>query len=202
MLRSADLVGLAGSVVAIAAALLSLPGARRLHRARPAPAVAVALAAALLPLGGLPLAGYLRGVVGDLSVSTVVLLLLRLRPPDRGREAPGERSRAALQAAAAACGLLLYPMTLGLGPFDPYRLGYGDPWLLAALFALATLALHCRLHLPAVLLSLAVLAWAASLGESRNLWDYLLDPLLAAWGLGTTAARLARGRLRRERFPA
>jgi hypothetical protein len=196
MPRGADLFGLAGSAVGVAAVLLALPGASRLHRARPALAVAAALAAALVPLDGLPLAGYLRGVVGDLSVTTTLLLLLRLLRPVHGLEPTSETSRAALQASAGALGLALYPMTLGLGPYDPYRLGFGDPRLLAALAVLAALALGARLHLPAALLSLAVLAWAASLGESRNLWDYLLDPFLAAWGLGATISRVARCRLR------
>jgi hypothetical protein len=108
----------------------------------------------------------------------------------------GEASRATLQASAGALGLALYPLTLGLGPHDPYRLGFGDPRLLGALVALAALALVLRRLGPAALVSLAVLAWAVDLGESRNLWDYLLDPLLAAWGLGATARRLARCKLR------
>lgn len=198
MPSSADVFGLAGSAVAIAAALLSLPGARRLHRDRPALAAAAALVVPLLPLDGLTVAGYWRGAVGDLSVPTTALLLLRLLRPALRLEPPGPASRASLQAAAAALGVLLYPTTLGLGPFDPYRLGYGDPWLLGALLALAALALHRRLHLPAALVALAVLAWASSVGESRNLWDYLLDPFLAAWGLAATAARLGRCRLRRQ----
>jgi len=197
MPRGADLFGLAGSAIVAAAVLLAVPGAARLHRARPALAVAAALAVALVPVGGLPLAGFLRGVVGDLSVPTTLLLLLRLLRPGLALEPMGATSRAALQASAGALGLALYPMTLGLGSYDPYRLGFGDPRLLGALAVLAALALGARLHLPAALLSLAVLAWAAGLGESRNLWDYLLDPLLAAWGLGATISRVARCRLRR-----
>jgi hypothetical protein len=38
-------------------------------------------------------------------------------------------------------------------------------------------------------LSLAVLAWALGLYESRNLWDYLVDPLVAAWGIGALLLR-------------
>src|SRR5512147_3221754 len=106
----ADLFGLAASAVAVAAVLLALPGAARLHRARPAIAVAAALAVAWVPIGGLPVAGYLRGVVGDLSVTTAVLLLLRLLRPVLGRDPVDETSRLTLQASAGALGLLLYPM--------------------------------------------------------------------------------------------
>jgi hypothetical protein len=196
MPRGADLLGLAASAVVGAAVLLALPGGARLHRARPKFAAVAALAVALVPVGGLPLAGYLRGIVGDLSVTTTVLLLLRVMRPALGLEPMGETSRATLQVSAGALGLALYPLTLGLGPYDPYRLGFGDTRLVGALAALAALALVRRRLWPAALVSLAVLAWAANLGESRNLWDYLVDPPLAAWGLGATALRLARCRLR------
>jgi hypothetical protein len=185
----ADLAGLAGATVAIAAALLRLPGIARLRRAHPAPTLLAAVLAALVPFGGLPAAGHVRGIVGDLSVTTVVLLLRGLLRPVFAWAPIGARSRLALEILVAAGGLVLYPLALGLGPFDPYRLGYADPWFLGCLLALAVAAGLGRLTLVTWCLALAVLAWAVGGYESRNLWDYLVDPLVAAWGLGALLLR-------------
>ena len=184
-----DLAGLAGAAAAIAAVLLKLPGIARLRRAHPTPLLLAALVVALVPLRGLPAAGYLRGIVGDLSVTTVLLLVRSLLRPVLGWTAIDARIRLALQVLVAALGLLLYPLALGLGPFDPYRLGYASPWLLAFLLALAVAADLRRLTLVTGCLALAVLAWALGAHESRNLWDYLVDPLVAAWGLGALLLR-------------
>ena len=185
----ADLAGLAGAAAAIASVLLGLPGIARLRRAHPVSSLLAALVAALVPIGGLPASGYVRGIVGDPSITTVLLLLHGLLRPVLGWAAIDARSRLALQVLVAAGGLVLYPLALGLGPFDPYRLGYANPWFLGGLLALAVAAGLRRLTLVAGCLALAVLAWAVGLYESRNLWDYLVDPLVAAWGLGALLLR-------------
>ena len=185
----ADLAGLAGSAAAIATALLGLPGIARLRRAHPGPLLLAALVAALVPMGGLPAAGYLRGVVGDLSVTTVMLLLWGLLRPVIGGAAIDARSRLVLQVLVAAAGAWLYPSAFAVGPLDPYRLGYASPWFLGGLLALALAAGLCGLRPVTLGLSLAVLAWALGVYESRNLWDYLVDPPVAAWGLGALVLR-------------
>lgn len=185
----ADLAGLAGSAAAIATALLSLPGIVRLRRAHPGKLLVAAFALALVPVGELPAAGYLRGTVGDLSVTTVTLLLHGLLRPVVGGAAIDARSRLVVQVLVAAAGAWLYPSAFAVGPFDPYRLGYASPWFLGGLLALALAASLCGLRPVALGLSLAVLAWALGLYESRNLWDYLVDPLVAAWGIGALLLR-------------
>jgi hypothetical protein len=174
-----DLTGLAGAAIAIATALLGLPGIARLRRAHPGPVLLAAVVVTLVPLGPLPAAGYVRGIVGDLSVTTVLLLLRGLLRPLLAWAAIDPRSRLALHVLVAAGGLVLYPSALGLGPFDPYRLGYGSRWFLGGLLALALAAGLRRLTLVTWCLALAVLAWAFGACESRNLWDYLVDPLVA-----------------------
>lgn len=193
-----DLTGLFGSAALVAAALLGLPGIGRRARARPGPLLIAAFLAALVPLGGLPAAGYVRGMVGDLSVTTLLVLLRGLLRPVLGWPSVDARSRLAVQLLAAAAGLVLYPSALGLGSLDPYRIGYASPWFLGALLVLALAAALRRVPLVAWCLALAVLAWALGAGESRNLWDYLVDPLVAAWGLGALLLRGART-LRRPR---
>lgn len=192
MPRGTDLVGLGVAACATAALVLALPGVARRRTARPLLTLLAALALPLVPLGTLPAAGYVRGVVGDLSVTTMLLLLHHLLRPVLGLAAIDERSRIALQALVAAGGVLLYPLALGFGPVDPYRLGFAGGRLVYALLLLAAAAWLQRLQFVASCLALAVLAWAAGVGESRNLWDYLLDPLVAGWSLGALLWRLAR----------
>ena len=82
----------------------ALPGIARLRSSHPGTLLLAAFVVALVPLGSLPAAGYLRGVAGDLSVTTVVLLLHGLLRPvvggvgDRREEparpaGPGRRGR-------------------------------------------------------------------------------------------------------------
>ncbi len=186
-----DLNGLAGAAVVITAVVVAAGRAIGLRRSLLAPLAAVSTVLALVPIGALPLAGSLRGVVGDLSLTTLVLILSGLQRHLRGEPVDG-RSTLALQCLVAVGGLSLYPLALGLGAWDPYRLGYGDPWFLAALLAVALTTLLLDLPLVTFCLALGVLAWALGSYESHNLWDYLLDPLLFAWALSTLLLRGAR----------
>lgn len=184
-----DLAGLGGAAVAVAWVFLALPGVARLRQARPLLLLFVSVLVALWPPGTLPVAGYVRGVVGDLSVTTVLLLLWSLlRPACRWRSLD-PRSLLALQVVVAAGGLVLYPLALGLGAPDPYRLGYASPGFLAVLLVLALVAWLQGLHLLAVCVASAVLAWAVGACDSRNLCDYLIDPLLSAYCLGALVLR-------------
>jgi hypothetical protein len=194
--RPTDLVGLLGNAVLIVALSVWAGGRTGQGGARLRLLAAAGALAAIAPLGGLPLAGHLRGVVGDLSLTTLLLLLIGLWRGFRGLGSVSPRETLGLQVLVAAGGLLLYPLTLGLGPFDPYRPGYGNHWMLLVLLAIVLVAWLLELPLIAWCVSLGVLAWSVGWYESRNLWDYLIDPLVAAWGLGALAIRGARWRLR------
>jgi hypothetical protein len=185
----ADLNGLAGAAVVIAAVAVAAGRTVGLRRSHLALLGGVSAVAALAPIGALPLAGSLRGVVGDLSFTTLVLLLSSLHRHVQGGEPINARSTFALQLLAAIGGLVLYPLALGFGAWDPYRLGYGDPWFLAALLAVALTALLLDLPLVTFGIALGVLAWALGAYESRNLWDYLLDPFVFVWSLSTFLLR-------------
>jgi len=178
-----DLAGLGSAALLIAAAPLLWPGVRRLPRAGLALLLAATAILALAPLGGLTPAGYVRGVLGDLSLTTTVLLLRALGRPFFGWGPIDPRSRLALQGVVAGGGLALYPFALGLGPVDPYRLGYATPWFVGLVLLLALAAWLQRLPLVSLCLAGAVLAYALGGHESTNLWDYVLDPLVSIWGL-------------------
>jgi hypothetical protein len=192
MPRFTDLSGLGGTVALLGAALLALPAVARLPRAWLATLLGAAAALALLPLGTLSAAGHVRGVIGDLSVTTTVLLLRALGRPFAGGGRAEDGGRLALQGLLALLSLVLYPLALGLGSSDPYRLGYGSPWLLTGLLLLALLFWLSRLDLPSLCLALAALGYACGWLESSNLWDYLLDPLVSIYAWGGLLLRGAR----------
>jgi hypothetical protein len=180
-----DLTGLAGIALALAATPLIFPGIRRWPRPRLALLLAATAVAVLVPCGTLPLAAFVRGATGDLSVTTLVIFAGIIFRALSGRPMLEDRAPLALPMAISVAALGFYPLALGVGLFDPYRLGYGSPWLLAALFAAALAAWFARLARLAACLALATLAWAANAYESTNVWDYLLDPLVSFYALGT-----------------
>ncbi|GMG88477.1 hypothetical protein [Biformimicrobium ophioploci] len=152
----------------------------------------------LIPFNGIPAYQYVRGYVGDLSISTSILIcsaaLFRLSGIRLISASNCKLTLAAFSIAAIA----FYPAALGAGLFDPYTLGYAS------------------LGMPAVLGMIALAAWLAGawplmwcivgsvaafhfgILESSNLWDYLMDPLLCGYALTHTIRhliRLARGKL-------
>jgi len=204
MPRVTDLSGLVGAVIVIVAAVVAAGRTVGLHRSRLVLLAGVTAITASVPLGGMPPAGLLRGVVGDLSLTTLVLLLRGLLRPSGGRTPLDARGTRALRLLIAVAGLALYPLALGMGAWDPYRLGYGDPWFLTALLVVALAALLLDVPVVTVCIAVGVLAWALRAYESRNLWDYLLDPLVFAWalsGLLLGGARAFVGDPRRTKAP-
>ena len=120
----------------------------------------------------------LRGLWGDPSITTVQLLVLSLL----GRSPAALNRSWICPLGLALLGVAFYFLALGLGEgladYDPYRLGY-QPWALLPFLALPALYAWWRGQaLGLWLLSIDLLAWAAGLPESPNLWDTLLDPLL------------------------
>lgn len=179
MIHFTDITGLLGSAIAMVAVSSKVLGAFRFARVRLAGMLAAVFVAALLPVGGLPLAGYLRGAIGDLSITSMLLLSMSLLHTLRGWPTPQDRNKLLLATALTAA--VFYPLALGWGNFDPYRLGYGNDWFLACMLGLALLAVWGKLPTIALAIALAVLAWSAGWYESSNIWDYLLDPLLAIY---------------------
>jgi hypothetical protein len=151
-------------------------------RVRQAAAV-IAVAALLVPVGGLPAVAYVRGVTGDLSVPTLVLAASACASRIAGRTLFAPREWSALLRAVAAAALFLYPFALGWTPFDPYALGFGSIAFTTVLLLAILAAWRAGLDLPVWVVLAAALAWLAGLYESRNLWDYLIDPLAALYAL-------------------
>jgi hypothetical protein len=191
-MTSGAMTGLLGASLLIAAAGRLLLQRAKLPLPWRASSVVLMLLAGWIPAGGLPAAAYVRGVIGDLSLPTLLLLSASLASYVLGRRLIEAREQAAWFAVVIAAALFLYPMALGLGGFDPYALGYGSyaPASALLLLTLATWAARCHYAMLSVLV--AVAASLAGLLDSTNLWDYLIDPLLAGYALFWWLRRAAR----------
>jgi hypothetical protein len=142
------------------------------------------------PLGlgmELPLAAYVRGVIGDLSVITMLLLWTSLL--SGSKPAP-----LAFKFAVACIAIVFYPLALGFGMIDPYAWGYGSTLFFIAVLLFATVCGLANWSKGVWMIAIAILAWAAHWHESANLWDYLLDPFLAIWALMALFGALYRRR--------
>lgn len=192
-----DLTGLAGIASATVAAVQQLPGMTKLVKTRQAWLLLAVFVLMLIPFGGMPLAAYVRGVTGDLSITTLVLVWCALSRPWRDLEPKHRHSLLAMIALAA---LVLYPMALGVGAYDTYRLGYGAPLFVAALLVISLIAWFRWSALLAFCIALAALAWATGWYESDNLWDYLIDPFVSVYALATIMICAARYVLKSQRI--
>ncbi|RMO91793.1 hypothetical protein ALQ33_02960 [Pseudomonas syringae pv. philadelphi] len=138
----------------------------------------------VVSVDGLSMAAYARSLTDDLAISSLVLLgwltLQRLGVLRPLAASP----RLIMLLVFAALALTLYPATLGLTYFDPYRWGF-NPRPMIIMVAVIALALIClRNALSVAMLTFATLAYTFRLKPSENYWDYLIDPLLALYCCG------------------
>ncbi|SNX29330.1 hypothetical protein SAMN06295945_1701 [Polynucleobacter meluiroseus] len=149
------------------------------------------------PLGlslELPLAAYVRGATGDLSVVTSLLLWSAFLT-----KTPGQPIPAGFKVCITLIALVFYPLALGYGMFDPYALGYSSMSLLLAVLVFALIWALVGWIGGVWILALAILAWSTHWHESRNLWDYLMDPFLAIWACFSLIFAVFRRRHQRAR---
>jgi hypothetical protein len=147
---------------------------------------ALMLAAAFalfIPFGDLPAAAYLRGVTGDVSVTTLILAGAACIARLTGKALIERRDRQVLKQLLALAAAFLYPLALGWTQFDPYALGYGSVGFVTALLVVTLAAWRAKLYAIVFIVIAAALAYLAGAYESRNLWDYLIDPLVCAYAL-------------------
>jgi hypothetical protein len=131
------------------------------------------------PLGmslELPLSAYIRGVTGDLSIVTLLLLWSSILPS-------AKKIPLGFKVPLALIAIVFYPLALGFGMMDPYVWGYGSIGFLIAVVLFAIICGLAGWTKGVWILSFAIIAWAAHWHESANLWDYVLDPFLAIWAL-------------------
>lgn len=164
-----------GVVIAALVSLLPLGAARR-------PLAWAALPLALVTGG----AALLHGFAGPPSLTLLALAGWRLA--GRAPSPLGRRPAWVVIGLAA----VFYPLALGLGPFDPYAVGY-RPWpLLAAGLPLTALLWWRRRDDWLLILGAGLAAYAG--GLFGNLWDALIDPLLVLAALAVIVGQRVRGR--------
>lgn len=135
------------------------------------------------PVGGMPLARWVAGFVDHWSVPTAALLATACLRWLFGINLLQRRDRQAAWLFGALAGLLLYPLALGWGPYDPYSLGWHFGPLFVAGAVLASGLLLRRNRFGAVLV-LAIAAWHLRAAESGNYWDCLIDPFYFLFSVG------------------
>ena len=176
-----DLVALMGIDLVLGAAGLRLLSGRRGVAPWAKWVVLLCLVLLWAPVGAahLPIVAYIRGISSDLSLTLVALACLGLYQRLFRVPAIARRENLALNGVVAVAAVFLYPVALGWGDWDAYRLGWSSWGLWGTLLALSLVFWLKGLRLLPLLVGLALLAWSAGLMESTNLWDYLVDPWLA-----------------------
>ena len=132
----------------------------------------------------IPVVAYVRGITSDLSIALVALAVWRIGHLALGWRAIDKREQMAVMAALTVAALFLYPLALGWGDWDAYRVGWGSWGMLLMLLLLCSFCWLKDLRVLPVIVALALLAWCFGLMESTNLWDYLLDPWLSMYATG------------------
>ena len=168
----------------------------RLQRFPVSARIAVMLAGAFAvfaTFGELSAAAYVRGVTGDLSMTTLVLAGAACVAQFTRGTVIEPRDLRVLFWLVAAAAAFLYPFALGWTRFDPYALGYGSIEFVTALLLVTLAAWHFRRNVVVLIVVAAALAYCVGAYESRNLWDYLIDPLVALVALVRLLAGARRG---------
>ena len=172
-----------GHLLLVSAVLLLLLPVRRWSPLPRGAALAVCVGIGFARIGDLRLLAYPAGVLGDLSITTQILLAAAIVKRVAGVVVLPAADRSFLLAAAAATGLPLYVLSSGLTPLDLYSLGFGSG-VLTVVLALATIT--CWRYRPgaALVILFGVLAFDLGLLTSANVWDYLLDLALVVFASG------------------
>lgn len=178
-----DIVGLATCALVAIATGLALVNVARFGSVVRAGALVILVVMMLIPVNGLIVAAYVRGLIGDPSFATVVLMAIICLRHLTGRPVCSERNIAALLILSLVSGAALYPLALGLSMYDPYALGFGSWELYLALLTISMVAWRMQLHLAVFWIVASVLGYTFRLYEATNLWNYLIDPLIVVIAL-------------------
>ena len=142
-----------------------------------------AAAVVLVPVEGIPLGRWLHGLSFTASIPLLALLLDRVMGPLVGRSLFDARAERTAIWFGILAGLLLYPCALGLGPFDPYALGWRTPGVAHAVAAVGGLLALFDNRFGIALVAAGGL-WQIGLLESANAWDHVVDPVYFVTAVG------------------
>ena len=197
MISFPSFTGLAGCALLPAAIIMGVKGIGRRSVKTRCIIFALLLGLAFLPIKGVTLAGYLRSLIGDVSITTLVLVFLTCISRIADRALYKQSSFLALMVVVATGGVFLYPFALGLTSFDSYSLGYNSMGFAVLLFCAALAAWYFGFYLVQICVILTASGFLLGICESRNMWDYLIDPLIVTYALFWLPATIIR-KMRKE----
>jgi hypothetical protein len=122
-----------------------------------------------------------RGLIDEPAIITIIWALLGLVAWISKKRVDSPEEKRFLLWAVLVMGLVLYPATMGLSMWDPYRYGYTPVGLLMVVGLLALWAAKQAYWMTTVMLTAATLAFIFGLKTSTNYWDYLIDPLVVVY---------------------
>lgn len=189
LLSLQTIIGLTGISILLSAILLRVLLFYKIKKQAAYLISVLLFAMSFISFSGDSISFYFRGLFNDLSITTLILLIYFFTRP----EANSSQTRPLFFLVAIA-GLFFYPTALGFGPVDPYSWGFinKDHGLLPPLIfiiILAGLMYFAFIKNNSILLLslvLSTIAFQLGLLESRNIWDYLFDPLIFIYALATT----------------
>lgn len=128
-------------------------------------------------LRGSSLVELVRGVIGDVSIASGVLLILIILNQFDFSDSKELVVNNIEKISVSVIGLVLYLSTFGFFKIDLYSYGYLSWTMLWFISGLSFLLMLFNRRLGLVLM-VALLGFYLKLQSSNNLWDYLLDPVL------------------------
>ncbi len=171
----------AGAALVMAAIMAAILGKYAVSRRVQLIAIVPGVILLLVPLLEYNVTHYIRVLTGDLSATGFIvfgiLLWRRLGPDSELTEQRPIRIAVVLSAIAA----VFYPTSLGLTYLDLYAYGFHPIVLGPVVFATFAFCVWFGHRLAATILCAAFICFSLGLLESDNLWDYLLDPITAAY---------------------
>lgn len=126
-------------------------------------------------MGGIPLARWLISLNANFCIPLTVILFAKVWEKAGGNVLFDWKERFSFGLFGSMMGILLYPMALGLGPYDPYELGWNFSFLFVLIMVL-TIWLLLKKNRLGIVLILCILTFQLRVLESANFWDYLIDP--------------------------
>ena len=152
----------------------------------------------VLPAGQTDVSGFAMAHTGAFSASMLVLLTFQLLANLGFVEPWGTSTLRTMNLFWLILGMILYPSALGFLSRDMYLFGFhlSMNWCVLAFSAVAVFR---RYRILGLCLAFSVLAHLLNLHESRNLWDYLIDPWLWIASLVSLLAGMCGSLVQRER---
>lgn len=138
----------------------------------------LAFSLAWIPVNTLFVAGYMRGMAGDLSLSSMILILIYIFRSLLKIKLSVFKNAKIPAFIVLFTGIFFYPLSMGVFQIDPYGMAYDPKILSLFLFVLALIGWHLDHYLIVACLCVGVAGYIFRILESDNLWDYILDPLL------------------------